>query len=186
MLVVAAPAQLVQNGGFEEIDDPATPNIFTDWTLSGNGDFFFVTGDAHSGSRAASFGAVGSQTFLAQTIITTIPGETYTLDFWLSNLRNGDELNPNLFTGSWGGIQFATLSNVPAFGYTKFSYELTASSSSTLLQFGFQNKFSEWHFDDVSVTETSRGVPDSASTVLLLGTALAGLGVFQRKRRVAR
>jgi hypothetical protein len=180
LFAVSLRAQLVTNGGFESTPD------FTGWTLSGNNGFISITDDAHSGTRAASFGAVGSQTFLAQTVVSTIPGATYALDFWLKNLGDGSPENPNLFTVSWDGNQLASLSNEPAFGYTEFSYQVTATSSSTVLQFGFQHNPSFWHFDDVSVTETSRGVPDSTSSVLLLGTALVGLGVFQRKRRAAR
>ncbi|MEO5960247.1 MAG: carbohydrate binding domain-containing protein, partial [Opitutaceae bacterium] len=74
----ADPGPLV-NPGFETGD-------FTGWTLSGNSGFISITNDAHSGDFAASFGAVGSQTLLAQTVVATVPGATYTVDFWLRNL----------------------------------------------------------------------------------------------------
>jgi len=180
LLTVTARAQLITNGGFESTPD------FTGWTLSGNNGFISITNDAHSGTRAASFGAVDSQTFLAQTVVSTIPGATYALDFWLKNLGDGSSSNPSLFTVSWDGNQLASLSNPAAFDYTEYTYQVTATSSSTVLQFGFQHNPSFWHFDDVSLTQTSRGVPDSASTILLLGSAFLGLAAFHRKRRLSK
>src|SRR5947207_636214 len=71
--VGAARADFV-NPGFET-------GTFSGWTLTGNTGFSGITNDpavVHSGNFAAVFGAVGSLTFLSQTVSDTA-GLTYTV-----------------------------------------------------------------------------------------------------------
>lgn len=180
ILTLASRAQLITNGGFESAID------FDGWTfdlVNGSGDFATVTTlDPHSGNRAGEFGAVNEQNILAQTVVSTIPGATYSLDFWLRNTENGSDESPNLFVLKWGTEEIVNLSNEPAFDYRQYTYELTAQTSSTVLQFGFQNNPGYWRLDDVSLTQRSAPVPDDATTFVLLAVGLVGLSVMRRNR----
>jgi hypothetical protein len=162
----------VANGGFETGD-------FTGWSLSGNTSFTSVIAEAaHSGAFGASFGAVGSETLLAQLVVPTTPGASYSLDFWLKNLSGA---TTNSFSAWWDGVLVTSLFNSAAFDYTGFSFPVVASGASTVLEFRFRHDPSFWNFDDVSITPV--GVPDGATTVGLLGIALIGLSLLRRNRR---
>src|SRR5262245_46093102 len=100
----AKAVNLIVNGGFETGD-------FTGWTLSRNTTLFGVDHDAHSGNWAAFFGAVGSPTYLMQQTITTTPGATYTLDFWLKNDSGPSGANSVIFTAQFGNTQLINLTD---------------------------------------------------------------------------
>src|SRR5689334_18970366 len=106
----AARADLVVNGGFETGD-------FTGWTLTGNSGFISITNNAHSGSFAASFGAVGSPTFLSQTLTTT-SGTTYTISYWLTNLGGPT----NEFNVEWNGATVSLQTDLQSFPYTQGTF----------------------------------------------------------------
>jgi len=91
--------------------------------------------------------------------------------------------NPvNNFSVMWGGVTLLSLTNItPGFGYTEHTFNVTATSASTALQFSFANSFGAWELDDVSVEPAGVGVPDGGSTVSLLGCALLGLVALRRK-----
>jgi hypothetical protein len=166
-----AMADLVVNGGFETGD-------FTAWTLSGNTSNSGVdTIFPHSGLYAAFFGPVGSLGFLSQTLATT-PGTTYELSFWLKN-EGGP---PNEFQVTFGDATLDRL-DLPAFDYTRESLTSTATSTATLLQFGFRHTPGFFDLDDVSVIAV--GVPEP-SGLTLLGAGVAGLMAYAWwRRRVA-
>lgn len=74
--------------------------------------------------------------------------------------------------------------NLGMSAYTEYTYNVTATGTSTVLQFGFDNA-TEFYLDDVSVTPvstvTSSAVPDAGSTSTLLGLAMFGLAAVRRK-----
>jgi hypothetical protein len=169
-------ANLITNGGFEKGD-------FTGWTQSGNTDFTGVAGDffgppPHSGKFQAFFGPVDSHGFISQSLATTAGG-SYVLDFWLANLGGP----ANFFSINWDGATIFSLTDSSAFGYTEFTFDLNASSASTLLQFEFMHNPSVFLLDDVTLNPGGLNVPDTGSTFSLLGFATLGVTVLRRRLR---
>lgn len=72
---------------------------------------------AHSGNEHANLGATPNVGTLTQTLTTT-PGQTYTLSFWLANdgAAGGGEVNQ--FDALWNGTPVLTQTNVPVSLYT--------------------------------------------------------------------
>jgi hypothetical protein len=172
----AAPSQcdlvagnLVTNCGFE------TGN-FAAWTQSGNLGFTFVSsGYAHSGTYGAQLGPVGSDGFISQQILPTIPGATYDLSYWLQS----DGFTPNHFDVSWDGITIRNDSNLGAFPYTQTTnLGLVATTASTTLRFSFRDDPGFLGLDDISVVQH---VPEPTTFALFAPLAL-GLGLFYRRR----
>jgi subtilase family serine protease len=140
---------LVQNGGFETGD-------FTGWTLNGSSSYNFVTTDStisgvvHSGSYGAALGQYSSLGYLYQTL-TTSPGQNYLLSLWLDNPNNSIGATPNQFLVQWNGATVFNQSNIPFISWTNLQFIVTATSASTVLQFGFED--TPWYLclDDISV-----------------------------------
>lgn len=171
-------SNLVQNGSFET-------GSFSNWSLSGNTGYTSVnSGYSESGTYAALFGPVGSVGTLSQ-MLTTVAGDSYTVSFWLENMGS----RPNSFSASFGSSVLTSLTNARTFGYTLYSYVVTATSSTTNLSFSFRQDPSYWALDNVSVT--SNAVPPEVSPVPLpaalplLGVGLAGFAVVGKRRKKA-
>ena len=166
------PPQLVQNGGFEL-------GSFANWAQSGNIDGFeMVTATStyvHSGQYGAEVGPSGSLYYLSQTLATS-PGQVYLLSFWLSNPGGGTITQ---FLVNWGANAVYSQVNQPAQGWTNMQFLVTAPTSSTVLQFGFQNDPAYFGFDDVSVLPVPPAVfqslTKSNNTVRFSWTAMSGL-----------
>jgi hypothetical protein len=174
---------IVMNGDFET-------GTFSGWTLS-NADPFFTLVDTdlpHSGQFAADLGAFPDDAFLTQ-LLPTVPGRIYALIYWLQN----DGGVPNNFSASWDGVVLpgSEFFDVDGFPYTAFVFTgVPATSSSTLLQFSFEQGPAFWHLDNVSVT----AVPEPAFDRLLIAflavlvvrflhlSPAAFSGVFARRR----
>jgi hypothetical protein len=169
-----ARANLITNPGFE------TGN-FNGWIQFGNVGFTGVdAGLPHSGIFAASLGPVGSLGFLSQTLATT-PGQRYDLSFFLQS----DGLISNQFQVFWNGSLIFEAVNLAAFDYIDFNsllpdrfQNLLATSVTTPLVFGFRDDPGFLHLDDVAVNATPE-----PTTLILLGTTMAGLGFARWRRR---
>ena len=150
-LVVSVTAPLVTNGSFET-------DSFSGWTVGGNsaplsyGPQVFIDTNAESGAYAAAMGSVGSDGTLSQTIATTA-GQTYRLSFWLRNEAAG----ANDFKATWNGQTLLSLSNAAQSGYTQHTYTVTATGSTTALQFSARNDPSQWDLDNISLTANGTG-----------------------------
>jgi hypothetical protein len=155
------------NGGFETGD-------FTGWTTNGNLGSCLVTASSpyvHSGQHGAQLGPVGSLGYLSQTLATTA-GSTYLLSFWL-NSPNGAAFNE--FLVSWNGTTLLDQTNIGAIGWTNIQFMVTATSSSTVLQFGFRDDPSYLGLDDISVVPVTES-PDITG-ISLTGNNLVLNGV---------
>ena len=133
------------NGSFET-------NNFTGWTLGGNytsttyGQEIVTNGEAESGQYAADLGSVGSDGTLSQTLQTTA-GQQYTLSFWLANNGSG----PNDFTAKWNGASVLALTNAPSQNYTQYTFTVTATGSTSTLEFDARQDPAHWDLDNISV-----------------------------------
>ena len=162
---------LVANCGFET-------GTFSSWTQSGNTDFTGTNGNVHSGNFGAEFGPQLTLGFITQNLSTTVGG-TYDLAFWLQN----DSGTPvNHFEAAWNGVIIFALDDSPAFSYTLFTFPVTATSASTPLQFGFRHDPAFWDFDDVSVVAAAAAAVPGPSSLLLIGSGLAGFAIWWRRR----
>ena len=175
----------IQNGGFETGD-------FSYWTLWGDINTTFVYGGfygsvTHSGNYGALLSTTGSLGYISQTVVT-VPGQKYLLSLWFNNTVNpapGHPATPNEFSVAWDGTTLFDQVNMPVtgmlIGWTNLQFVVTATASSSVLQFGFRND--PWHFglDDVSlwpwpiVTPSFQSITQSTNTVWLGWTALPGL-----------
>jgi hypothetical protein len=160
---------LVQNPGFET-------GTFAGWTATSAA---LNPSLPHSGSFSAQLDFNPSSS-LSQTIATT-PGDSYEVAFWLT--LGGAHL-PLPFSVGWGGTTIFSINPSDGFAYKEeIIANVTASTSSTILDFTEGNAPGSYDLDDVSVTDvTPAGVPDGGSTLWLLSLVLATLADFTRKR----
>src|SRR6266568_3514952 len=143
LYIASSPIGQVQNGGFES-------GTFTNWMQSGNLDGTDVVTDTnyvHSGTYGAQFGPAGSLGFISQMLATT-PGASYVLSF---SLGSPDGLTPNEFLVSWNGATLFDQTNLPAIGWTNLQFSVTATGSTAIVQFGFQDDPTYLSLDDISL-----------------------------------
>ncbi len=171
--------EVIINGGFESSSPPA--NFGPGWSHSDPSDFDWIGIEsefAHSGSNYANLGTTdpdfGS---LSQTFATTV-GMSYDLSFWLAH--DVTDSPSNSFEVLFGGVPVVTLApDVGAFDYTHFTISgLVATSTSTTLEFRYQDNDDFFRLDDVSV------VPEPPATWLaLVGLSFFGLAAYRRSSR---
>jgi hypothetical protein len=174
---------IVNNGGFETGD-------FTGWTQSntpGTGVGIFAP---HSGTYAAFFGNSGSLTYLSQDL-STVAGTNYELSFFLQHGGGGSgpafadgEAIFNQLQVFWNGYLIYDQTNLGAFPYTEFTFNLLATDPTTELKFGFRNDTSIFDIDDIAVgLPAGTAVPEVFSTLWLALPLLLMFGFAGRAGR---
>jgi hypothetical protein len=186
-LVVTGAAradQIVVNGGFETGD-------FTGWSQSGAPGSSLVTKSApHSGMYAAYLDANGVGS-LSQTLVTT-PGDALHVSFWLK--VNGDEGSgknkgpQSSIQVQLGSTTLFSATDLSPGNYKQYTFDTTATGSSTNLVFTFSNQHNFFHLDDVSIDRTGGRIgPASANpepaSLTLAAVGLFGVAVVARCRR---
>lgn len=138
-----AGTSLVQNGSFETGD-------FTGWSLSGNTGHMSVSATTqyvHTPTYGAQMGPYRSLGYLSQTVATG-PGQSYLLSCWLDSPVNK---TPNEFLVAWNGTILYDRVNMGIVSWTNLQFTVTATGTSTVLQFGFRDDRNYVGFDDVSL-----------------------------------
>jgi hypothetical protein len=172
-ILTVTPPSLVQNGGFET-------GSFANWTQSGNTAYTSVTSGnssyVHSGIYGAQLGPVNLLGFLSQTLTTT-QGQSYLLSFWLDNPATSS--TPNQFLANWNGSAVFNRTNLATSAWTNLQFIVTATGSSTVLQFGFRNNPAWFGLDDISVVAIPPAIFSSLTktnnNVSFSWSAMAGL-----------
>jgi hypothetical protein len=161
---------LIVNGGFETGD-------FTGWTTMAAplGSLFGVeTGNQHSGTHDAFFGGTTEDSFdMIWQDVPTNPGSTYLISFWVRN----DAAGVCELVASWGGQQLVDLEDANAFPYTQFTFTMTATSSTTRLEFDGYQVPSYFRLDDVVVSPTAAPAPHGSTGGTHLGAATLAGGI---------
>ena len=152
----------VGNGGFESGD-------FTDWNFVGSTNLDFplaaddvdvggtnaLDGEAdvlfvHSGLYGAYLGEFPTDGSLSHTVATKA-GQQYVVSFWLTCVPSNGITMPNDFAAKWNGTTLYAETNAGAFGWTNLQFVVPAASTSSTLQFYFNNGPGAFGLDDVSV-----------------------------------
>jgi PEP-CTERM motif len=184
----AVVGNLVANCGFETGD-------FTSWTLSGNdvpgeeGNLYGVEGtdliDGISpldGSYQTYIADLDSNaTTLAQTFATTA-GDEYAITFYAAQDTAPSAEYGNELEAAFGGVTLVDDSDVAVEGYTKYTYDVDATSGSSTLDLTFGNGLGEFLLDDVSVVDTTPVVTPEPGSLLLFCTGLLALVGVARRR----
>jgi subtilase family serine protease len=139
---------LVKNGGFEN-------GNLTGWTQTGNTQYTEVmranSSYVHSGLYGLEMGPSGSPGYLSQTV-ATVSGQTYAVSVWLRNAKGS---TPNSFQILWNGATVFTLDNLASQNWTNVLCLVTATSTASVLQLGFQDDPDYLGMDDISLNPVS-------------------------------
>jgi hypothetical protein len=189
----AAAQDLVQNPGFEETTDNYTS---PGWTVApDNGGTQFIaaqagdgegssSGIANTGVYFAAFGATDATSAMNDVLsqaITTMPGMTYIVSFFLANTAAYDPSSvdadgiSNRFVAMLDGQTVLSLTNVSAFGYTQYSAPISVTSDNALLSFTGEQVPGYFNLDDVSVDAAP--APITGGGIVSFGMAAAALAV---------
>jgi hypothetical protein len=178
-------AELVVDGGFES-------GTFVNWNHTGGfmcvgtsvcgGNNFDSGADPgpHSGNFAVYLGGAGSPGDVLSQTLTTVLGQTYTLDFFLAAPTDGGNSTPNVFTVLWGGNTVTTITDLTSNTYNQFTFSVIGSGSD-LLEFDSSNNPAAFVLDDVSVQDAAVETVPEPGTMLLLGVGLAAVALLRRR-----
>jgi hypothetical protein len=184
LIIAFAPichANLVSNDGFETGD-------FSNWTISGS--FACVAASArggnivdpgadpgpNSGNYAAYLGGCGDfsgcgssvANALTQTL-ATVPGQGYTLDYFLAAPTDGGTSTPNSLMILWDSSTIDIIMNLVSNSYIEYTY-FVIGSGSDVLEFDTMDYPAAFVLDDISVEATPE-----PSTMLLIGFGLVAM-----------
>ena len=176
--VVASTASgnIVTNGGFT--------NGFNGWTMwgtaaPGGGGLAYlgsIGGDPMGGGglTVAQFDCPGPGGMYQD--LSTVAGEEYTVSFGLRKVTGSG--NTNSFSLDFGSQTVMSLVNSPTINpIAYYSFDMTATGSTTRLQFNFQSAAFAWTVAAISVTPVPVPAPGA---IALIG--LAGLAGGRRRR----
>jgi MYXO-CTERM domain-containing protein len=175
--VVASTASgnIVTNGGFT--------NQFDGWTMwgttaPGGGGLAYIgtLGGGpmgEGGLTVAQFDCPGPGGMYQD--LSTVAGEVYTVNFGLRKVTGSG--NTNSFSLDFGSQTVMSLVNTPTIDpIAYYSFDMTATDSTTRLKFNFQSTTFAWTVAAISVTPVSVPAPGA---IALLGLA----GLAGRRRR---
>jgi uncharacterized repeat protein (TIGR03803 family) len=158
--LTVGPGSIVQNGGFEL-------GTFADWSASGNFADCFVGSTAqcvHSGEYGAELGPIGSPGYISQTLVTTVGG-LYQISCWL----NCDGQIPNEFSVSWNGNMVFDQKNIGSASWTNLQFNASATTTNTVLTFGFRDDPGYFGLDDIAVYPMGAAPPQFQNATLAAG-----------------
>jgi len=176
----SARADLVTNGGFETGD-------FTGWTLGPSpsaANIFLDVSFPNTGCCDAAFSDPSGTTpasTLSQSLSAVSGALSYNLSF---AILDESGLSGDIFTVNLGNFSEQFTGDQAPGSYTLEFFNLSPSDFGTgLLSFQGTNDNSAWNLDDVSVNAVVvTSVPEPSTLVLLL-TALAAIGILKFHRR---
>lgn len=161
------------------------PSPFDFWLSEGEA---MLTGDtAHSGLVSAAFGSVGATATMYQDI-PTLAGEQYTFSFWLALDGGGEGTGVELFRASFDGIEVYARNDNNFNGvipYQFFSFVVTATGTTTRVEFIGQNDPGYYFLDDVSVQRVTAVPEPGTYAAAALAASLVGSFVVRRRRASA-
>src|SRR5260370_38923994 len=127
---------LVQTPGFESIDSSSGFDLPAAWSMvnaASGSDFWVSAWDPHSGIDAMHFGGTTPLSYdsIEQTLTTT-PGQTYALSFWLDIDSGG--VSSNDFQAYWNGglIQDVQSGSATVGNYVEYFGSVTGTGSDLL------------------------------------------------------
>lgn len=183
----SVPGNLIQNCGFETGD--ATDWNTTNYNVNGDGNTTVDTSGPHTGNFALDLGnnlGMGDGTAIISQSFLDVAGDNLSVSFWLEKISGQAETTPdNSFQASIAGVTdpvLLSLTNVPGFDYTQYTFNYTATGADTLSFSGFDN-FGNFELDDVVVLDTGVATTPEPTSIAVLGAGLAGLGMFRRRRK---
>jgi hypothetical protein len=87
-------------------------------------------------------------------VLTGTKGASYLLSFWFEN----PYADPGEFLVSWNGNTVLGTTNLGADTWTNMQFAVSATGTSTVLQFGFEDDYDNLGLDDISVVLRQPGI----------------------------
>lgn len=175
---------LLTNGGFDvdnTVAGPVSPP--TGWTATG--DTAADSSHPFSGMNEAFLG-----TGILSQSIATGAGNTYNLSFELAPGPTVLQDPAATMTVSFAGQTVGTIkgNTLPSTAYQLFTYQVAATSNSSLVKFAAYttNDAGDWFLDSVIVTANAAPIPEPPSAGLLAAALLGLVAAGPVMRRVKR
>jgi hypothetical protein len=138
---------LIHNGGFES---GSSTNI-SGWKVGDTSDTHVFESSAHAkgGTKSLQMGTSGFENRISQSITDAVPGDAYTVCFWLYNQSGGS----SSFRAQWNGQDMTIVKNSINNGLDQFSYYSfnVVATGSDVLSFEERDDPSFLYLDNVDV-----------------------------------